>query len=87
MLVNTIEGPQKTSSSKTTPSYRETLFWILTLSPMDDVPRDEYVLPQVAAASDPRAAHDMTKMPILLSARSRTASRQLPWDGRSKRWS
>jgi hypothetical protein len=28
-----MEGPQKTSSSSTTPVYTETLFWILTLSP------------------------------------------------------
>ena len=33
-LVNTMEGPQKTSSSRTTPSYTDTLFWILTLLPM-----------------------------------------------------
>src|SRR5689334_553956 len=33
-LVNTIDGPQKTSSSRMTPSYNETLFWILQLSPM-----------------------------------------------------
>src|SRR5215472_8432114 len=33
-LVNTIEGPQKTSSSSSTPVYTETLFWILTLLPI-----------------------------------------------------
>src|SRR5229473_737809 len=33
-LVNTIEGPQNTSSSRITPVYTETLFWILTLSPI-----------------------------------------------------
>ena len=33
-LVNTMLGPQKTSSSSVTASYTETLFWILTLSPM-----------------------------------------------------
>src|SRR5207302_5373381 len=33
-LVNTMEGPQKTSSSNSTPVYSETLFWILTLFPM-----------------------------------------------------
>src|SRR2546423_8765893 len=33
-LVNTIDGPQKTSSSRITPSYTETLFWILTLFPI-----------------------------------------------------
>ena len=32
-LVNTIDGPQNTSSSSTTPVYTDTLFWILTLSP------------------------------------------------------
>src|SRR4051812_46372003 len=33
-FVNTIEGPQNTSSSSTTPVYTDTLFWILTLLPM-----------------------------------------------------
>src|SRR5262245_8619371 len=33
-LVNTIDGPQNTSSSRVTPSYTETLFWIFTLLPM-----------------------------------------------------
>src|SRR5437762_4508003 len=33
-LVNTMDGPQKTSSSSTQPVYTETLFWILTLLPM-----------------------------------------------------
>src|SRR5688572_27083902 len=33
-LVNTHDGPRNTSSSITAPSYRDTLFWILTLSPM-----------------------------------------------------
>src|SRR5690242_7062062 len=33
-FVNTIEGPQKTSSSSSTPSYTDTLFWILQLSPI-----------------------------------------------------
>jgi hypothetical protein len=33
-LVNTIDGPQKTCSSSTTPVYRLTLFWILQWSPM-----------------------------------------------------
>ncbi len=32
-LVNTIEGPQNTSSSSSTPSYTETLFCIFTLLP------------------------------------------------------
>ncbi len=27
-------GPQNTKSSRTTPSYRDTLFWILQKSPM-----------------------------------------------------
>src|SRR5690606_18959649 len=33
-LVKTQLGPQKTSSSRVTPSYTETLFWILTLLPI-----------------------------------------------------
>src|SRR6185369_2704304 len=33
-FVNTHEGPQKTSSSSSTPSYTETLFWILTWLPI-----------------------------------------------------
>src|SRR3954452_15867313 len=33
-LVNTHDGPQKTSSSSSTPSYTETLFWILTWLPI-----------------------------------------------------
>src|SRR5262249_43113441 len=33
-LVKTIDGPQNTSSSRVTPSYTETLFWILTPSPI-----------------------------------------------------
>src|SRR6266511_5840529 len=33
-FVNTIEGPQNTSSSSVTPSYTETLFWIFTPLPM-----------------------------------------------------
>src|SRR5215510_6376510 len=33
-LVNTIEGPQNTSSSRIQPVYTLTLFWILTLLPM-----------------------------------------------------
>src|SRR5689334_12142995 len=32
-LVKTMEGPQKTLSSSSTPSYTLTLFWILQLSP------------------------------------------------------
>jgi hypothetical protein len=32
-LVNTIDGPQNTSSSSSTPSYRLTLFWIFALRP------------------------------------------------------
>src|SRR5215469_6907958 len=32
-LVNTHDGPQNTSSSRISPVYRETLFWILTLFP------------------------------------------------------
>src|SRR3972149_11376415 len=32
-LVNTIDGPQNTSSSRVTPLYMETLFWTLHLSP------------------------------------------------------
>src|SRR5262245_1992842 len=32
-FVNTIDGPQNTSSSRVTPSYTETLFWILTPLP------------------------------------------------------
>src|SRR6185436_8779953 len=32
-LVNTIDGPQNTSSSRITPVYNDTLFWILTLLP------------------------------------------------------
>src|SRR5690349_14388416 len=32
-FVNTIDGPQNTSSSRMHPVYIETLFWILTLSP------------------------------------------------------
>src|SRR4030065_534241 len=32
-LVKTMLGPQKTSSSRMTPVYKDTLFWILTLSP------------------------------------------------------
>src|SRR6476659_7303920 len=33
-LVNTIDGPQNTSSSRTQPVYTDTLFWILTLLPI-----------------------------------------------------
>src|SRR5262245_8053824 len=33
-FVNTMDGPQNTSSSRITPSYNDTLFWILQLSPM-----------------------------------------------------
>jgi hypothetical protein len=33
-LVNTIDGPQKTSSSRVQPVYTDTLFWILTLLPI-----------------------------------------------------
>src|SRR6266511_143909 len=33
-FVNTIDGPQNTSSSRVTPSYTETLFWIFTPSPI-----------------------------------------------------
>src|SRR5438093_6983892 len=33
-LVKTADGPQKTSSSRVTPVYTDTLFWIFTLSPM-----------------------------------------------------
>src|SRR3954466_9861368 len=32
-FVNTIDGPQNTSRSSSTPSYSETLFWILQFSP------------------------------------------------------
>src|SRR5207244_4054984 len=32
-LVNTQEGPQKTSSSSSTPSQMEQVFWMLTLLP------------------------------------------------------
>ena len=34
MLVKTMEGPQKTPSSRVTPLYTDTLFWILQLLPM-----------------------------------------------------
>src|ERR1700741_2442327 len=34
-LVKTMEGPQKTSSSSSTPVYNETLFWIFTLLPTE----------------------------------------------------
>ena len=33
-LVKTMDGPQNTSASSSTPSYNETLFWILALSPI-----------------------------------------------------
>ena len=37
-FVKTQEGPQKTLSSRVTPSYTETLFWIFTLFPMIVLP-------------------------------------------------
>src|SRR2546423_14585708 len=69
-LVNTIDGPQNTSSSRITPSYTETLFWILTLSPITTSRATKTFWP--SEQPRPMRAPDMTWLPCQILVPSPT---------------
>ena len=60
-LVNTQEGPQKTSSSRVMPLYTETLFWILTPLPMKVLLSTNTFWPKLQRSPMPGGGHDVGK--------------------------